>query len=231
MADISPELTVWSPHPASGMVRLFKSLLEQRDEEWTWVKEPLHACWIVIDAALPVDAALVISVDSSNERPKKIALARSWAELPDKSWVFFHVPLSESTVFPLLDQLLGSSPQGYVDDVQNVAEPANKVSPWSGQRLRLRSWPNLSRYQDPHLRLMAATRRMLVGFVPYDELTKLVDDNETLDRMLEDAQRRGSLRTLLGSHQDPTPAPAEPRHQAPERTGSGLFQRFLEKFR
>lgn len=231
MADISPELTVWSPHPASETVRRFKSLLERRDEEWTWVKEPLQACWIVIDASLPVNAALIISVDSSDEGRKKIALARSWAELPDNSWVFFHIPLTESTVFPLLDQLLGRGSQEHAKQIQNVAKPVSKASPWSGQRLRLRSWPNLSRYEDPHMHLVAATRRMLVGFVPYEELTKLVGDKETLDRLLGDAQHRGSLRTLLGSSQDPTPAPAQQHDAAEQNAGSSLFQRFLEKFR
>jgi hypothetical protein len=81
------------------------------------------------------------------------------------------------------------------------------------------------------MHLLAATRRMLVGFVPYEELTELVGDKETLDRLLGDAQHRGSLRTLLGSSYDPTPAPAQQHNAAEQNAGSSLFQRFLEKFR
>jgi len=231
MAGTSPELTVWSPHPASGMVRLFRSLLERHDEGWTWVQEPLHARWIVIDAALSVNASLVVSTDSSDAGPKKIVLARNWAEIPDKGWLFFRIPLTEETVFPLLDQLLNNAPQDNANGNPDGAEPADGVSPWSGQRLSLRSWPNLSNYDDPHLRLVAVTRRMLMGFVPYEELIALFDDRETLDRMLEDAQRRGSLRTLLENDHEPAPAPSQPERQSAEETGSSIFQRFLEKFR
>ncbi|OIO60515.1 MAG: hypothetical protein COX57_07270 [Alphaproteobacteria bacterium CG_4_10_14_0_2_um_filter_63_37] len=240
--------TLWTPHPESAQVQRFKTLLEQCAGVWVWVSEPQGAGWIVIDATMALGQALE-ALPSAGFKARKIALAHKLTDLPDGSWVFCQQPVTANGVTLIVKHLLRmrvdvgrqtaaptqhlpraqaapSEPQvqsrGDTPPAQSL--PERQGAPWRGNYLRLKRWPNLSRYQDPQMRLLAATRKMLMGYVPHEELTAFVGDAQMLDRLLADTHKGGTLQIRSDG------GGASGGVVRSDSAGPSLFQRFLNKF-
>ncbi|WP_157725701.1 hypothetical protein [Vitreoscilla filiformis] len=221
--------SIWSPHRDSGCVRVCKSLLGLRGEEWLWVNDPAQARWIVIDASRQVDEQCVGLVNDPHQHRYGIALAKSWLQVPGAHWAFFKLPLTPRGFFPWINQTLGLPANSHVDKELPSEEVASapSVAPWEGQMLRLKRWPNLTAYAGASsLQLVQICRRLLVEAVAFNELKNLPNDAGLLQRLLADAWAQDNLIIAAPVVQQP-----EVRTAAVPRREPSLFQRFLSRFR
>jgi hypothetical protein len=221
---------IWSPHRESTSVLAFKAAIGLRPERWVWCSERHQASWWVVDAALGV------SEDWTNDlRNKKdgfithgALLARDWAAVVDPVWTFFRLPLQVNIVYRWLDACLLQHP-----------EPQLLLS---GQRLKLKRWPNMSRYSSASslaggMNLTVACARLLKDWVTYEEAVSIANDKAALDVLLVDAQRDGILETA-----PPVPASSMGATAATATTGENpgktedlktwsLVSRLINKFK
>lgn len=164
----------------------FKAALGLRPERWVWCSERHQASWWVVDAALGVSEDWTTELRNAKEglRTHGALLARDWAAVGDPVWTFLKAPLQVNIVYRWLDACL-------------LQYPEPKLS-LSGQRLKLRRWPNMSRYSSAGnlaggMNLTMACASLLKDWVPYEEAVSTANDKGALDALLVDAQRDGIL--------------------------------------
>jgi hypothetical protein len=222
-----PIRSIWTPHSDSRSVQVCKSLLNMRGEDWTWVNRPEEARWLVIDAERGAETGWSALLSEPGQRRHGIALAKSWAEVPSPAWTYFKLPLSPRGIFPWINQILELPLLAHVDK-DLIADVTS--AQWAGARLRLRRWPNLSIYPDPGLRLPELCRQMLSTSISFESLRQQFDDETTLLRLLDDAERHRALQV-----ERPPPAATRPGANATAAEAApkppSLFQRFLSRFR
>lgn len=161
-------------------------MLSLRHERWVWHMEPTHASWWVVDGTRESLPELTVALHQAKVHAPLwgVLLAPDWSSVKDPVWTFFKVPLQFNQVYRWLD---ACHPQS-----------AAPVNPFAGQRLKLRRWPNMSRYgNDTHIadsmQLTVACARLLREPVDYDEARTLVHDTTVLDTLLRDALQDGIL--------------------------------------
>jgi hypothetical protein len=113
-----------------------------------------------------------------------VLLAPEWSLVKDPAWTFFKVPLHGGRLYSWLDSRHSPS--------------MDSVNPFTGQRLRLRRWPNMSRYasdssMSSNLQLIEVCARLLGESVEYEVIKSLVPDIAMLYTLLRDAQQDGIL--------------------------------------
>lgn len=221
--------TLWSPHREENSVRSFKALLGLRPNElWTWHDEAQSASLWVVDGS---GAAMPELTQALHERKAKgsayaALLAQDWSSVKDPIWTFIKIPLRVSHVYHWIDSVLPQLPGG-----------GQVVSSWTGQRLRLKRWPNMSSFTSgasmaDSMALTVACANMLKDWVPYEEVSAMLGDANLLDVLLLQTMEDGVLEfgavplepVLV---RNPQPAPAAPQDQ---RTWS-LVKRLIQKFK
>ncbi|MBH2044807.1 MAG: hypothetical protein I8H87_15115 [Comamonadaceae bacterium] len=179
---------VWSPHRESTSVLAFKASLGLRPEQWVWCHDRQQASLWVVDADLGVSEDWTTDLRNEKEgfRTQGALLARDWAAIEDPVWTFLKLPLQVNIVYRWLDVCLLQYP-----------EPRLLLS---GQRLKLKRWPNMSRYSSATslasgMNLTVACARLLKDWVTYEDAIAIADDKNALDVLLMDAKRDGILET------------------------------------
>lgn len=221
---------VWSPHRESTSVLAFKAALGLRPERWVWCSERHQASWWVVDAALGVSEDWTTELRNAKEglRTHGALLARDWAAVGDPVWTFLKAPLQVNIVYRWLDACL-------------LQYPEPKLS-LSGQRLKLRRWPNMSRYSSAGnlavgMNLTVACARLLKDWVTYEDAVSIANDKAALDVLLMDAKRDGILEMA-----SPVPAASMGAEAANPTTGENpgktedpktwsLVRRLINKFK
>ena len=221
--------TLWSPHREENSVRSFKALLGLRPNElWTWHDEAQSASLWVVDGS---GAAMPELTQALHERKAKgpayaALLAQDWSSVKDPIWTFIKIPLRVSHVYRWIDSVLPQLPGGKQVD-----------NSWTGQRLRLKRWPNMSSFTSgasmaDSMALTVACANMLKDWAPYEEVSALLSDPSLLDALLLQALEDGMLEfsavplePVVVRH--PQPAPATPENQS---TWS-LVKRLIQKFK
>lgn len=222
-----PARSIWSPHRDSGCVQVCKSLLTMRGEDWLWVQQPEEARWLVIDASRRVEPEWSQLLTEPGVQRFGIALAKSWSELPNASWRFFKLPLLPRDFFPWINQAFGLPSMAHVSRALPDEPPLGTV--WTGKLLRLRRWPNLCLYPDPAMRLPELCQQLLTEPLPFETLQAQLQDDATLMRLLDDANRQ---HILLATSPDVAPrAPAPVERPTTSANEGSLLQRFLSRFR
>ena len=222
------KFAVWSPHRDSNSVVAFKSTLGLRTERWVWHDEPQRATWWLIDGLRDPDSELTKSL--INARSAGLVhgalLAPDWSVMRDPAWAFFKVPLLSKGIYSWVDSCLLLHP----------ALPA-----WDGHQLKLRRWPNMSRYSvenDPGaaVLLTAACAQLLKDFTSYEDLLRTVPQRSTIDLLLTDALRDGILEMARRPAPAPAPAPADMNRfnssllTSKDSSAWSLVKRLISKF-
>lgn len=164
----------------------FKAALGLRPERWVWCNDRQQASWWVVDATLGVSEDWTTDLRNEKEgfRTQGALLARDWAAVGDPVWTFLKLPLQVNIVYRWLDACL-------------LQHPEHRLL-LSGQRLKLKRWPNMSRYSSASslaggMNLTVACARLLKDWVTYEEAVSIANDKAALDVLLMDAQRDGIL--------------------------------------
>lgn len=185
MESAREKFAVWSPHRDSNSVIAFKAILGMRAERWVWHDEPQRATWWLIDGLRDSNNGLTAAlVKAKSAGPVYGALlAPNWSSMRDPAWVFFKVPLLAKSVYSWVDSSL-------------LLHPASPV--WNGHELKLRRWPNMSRYATENdagaaVLLTAACAQLLKDFVLYEDLLHTVPQKSKIDSLLADALHDGIL--------------------------------------
>ena len=155
-----------------------------------------------------------------------MVLAPSWNHIEDPVWVFFKVPLNIKLVYGWIDRSL----------LQRLPP-----SPLAGQQLRLRRWPNLTRYNvhcapGDSMHLTLACARLLENWASYEEVVAIAKHSPLIDRLLADARHDDILDTSEAaptSEHSPLSGipPSTPETKTPEKTNAwSLVKRLLSKF-
>lgn len=221
---------VWSPHRESTSVLAFKSALGLRPERWVWCDDRQQASWWVVDAALGVSEDWTTDLRKEKEgfRTQGALLARDWAAVGDPVWAFLKLPLQVDIVYRWVDACLLQHP-----------EPRLLLS---GQRLKLKRWPNMSRYSSASnlaggMNLTVACARLLKDWVTYEEAISIASDKAALDGLLMDAQRDGILEmaspvqaTSMGAEAANPTTGENPGKTEDPKTWS-LIRRLINKFK
>lgn len=222
--------TLWSPHREENSVRAFKALLGLRpDELWTWHTEAQSASLWVVDGSQGGLSELTAALHQKKRKGTVhgALLAADWSAVKDPVWTFFKIPLQVSHIYRWIDTALPALGRNAPD--------------WAGQRLRLKRWPNMSRYGSnadanaavsmaDSLELTVACARMLKDWATYEELLTLIQNPQALSVLLADAVQDGILDTLpSGPEISLTVAAAPP---SPDDQGTwSLVKRLIQKFR
>lgn len=185
MVPARDKFAVWSPHRDSNSVVSFKAVLGMRAERWVWHDEPQRATWWLVDGLRDPNNSLTVAlVDARLTAPIHGALlAPDWSAVRDPTWAFFKVPLLAKSVYSWVDSCLLLHP----------ASPA-----WEGCELKLRRWPNMSRYgadtdTGTAVLLTAACAQLLKEFTSYENLLRTVPHKSKIDLLLADALHDGIL--------------------------------------
>ncbi len=211
---------VWSPHRDSNSVRAFKAALSLRPEPWQWHEDMKRASWWIIDGTQTTLDSLTsdLQAQKKNGVIHTVVLAPSWNHIEDPVWVFFKVPLNIKLVYGWIDRCL----------LQRLPP-----SPLARQHLRLRRWPNLTRYSASgapadSMHLTLACSRLLENWASYEEVVAIAKNTLLIDRMLADARQDGILDTSATA---PALNPGTPETKTPEKTNAwSLVKRLLSKF-
>jgi hypothetical protein len=215
---------VWSPHRDSNSVRAFKAALSLRSEPWQWHEDMKRASWWVIDGTQTTLDSLTsdLQTQKKNGVIHTVVLAPSWNHIEDPVWVFFKVPLNIKLVYGWIDRSL----------LQRLPP-----SPLAGQQLRLKRWPNLTRYNAncapaDSMHLTIACARLLEHWASYEEMLAIAKNPLLFDRMLADARQEGILDTSAPAPvSEHSPASGTPETKTPEKTNAwSLVKRLLSKF-
>ncbi|MEY1662467.1 hypothetical protein [Isoalcanivorax beigongshangi] len=185
--------------PDDGL-RLFKSLLALRPEEWVWVPAE-QAQWWVVDGDLPLPEG---AVAAAGERVV-LAMVSHFAKLPSPQWTFLAKPLKSALLMKVLTHHLG----------ETGGEPASGSEIGTVQLTR---WPCVTRFEVTPA-LIYWCRVLTRRPVPYVQLLAAIPET-TLQALLADARTHGYLRTAL----------AEPDEALPPATASGRWQRLWRKW-
>ena len=138
----------------------------------------------------------------------------------DPAWTFFKVPLLAKGVYSWVDSCLLLHP----------ASPA-----WEGRELKLRRWPNMSRYgadtdTGTAVLMTAACAQLLKEFTSYENLLRTVPHKSKVDLLLADALHDGILD--MAKREEPSGA-INFNPQLPTVNDSrvwGLVKRLITKF-
>lgn len=214
---------VWSPHRDSNSIRAFKAALNMRSEPWHWYEDKQMASWWVIDGT----QTSLGSLNSALAEHKKsgpiqaLILAPSWNNIEDPVWSFFKTPLNTAVLFAWIDRCIQQHlPQAVL----------------AGQHLRLKRWPNLTRYNSAidnpadgvHLALACA--RMLESSTTYEEIAVIAQNRALLDKLLADARQAGILHISKEAIAAPQAANASPPPPPAKTDAWSLVKRLLSKF-
>lgn len=208
----------------------FKAALGLRPERWVWCNDRQQASWWVVDAAMGISEDWTTDLRNEKEglRTQGALLARDWAAVGDPVWTFLKLPLQVNIVYRWLDACLLQHP-----------EPRLLLS---GQRLKLKRWPNMSRYSSASslavgMNLTVACASLLKDWVTYENAVSIANDKAALDVLLMDAKRDGILETA-----PPVPATSMGAEAANSTTGENpgktedpktwsLVRRLINKFK
>lgn len=211
---------VWSPHRESSSVLAFKAVLSLRSERWVWCNDRQQASWWIIDGALGASQDWTSDLREQKDGSKThgALLARDWISVGDPVWTFLKLPLQVSIVYRWLDACLLQYP-----------EPQLALS---GQRFKLKRWPNMSRYSSAGnlaggMNLTLACASLLKDWVTYEEAVAIANDKAALDMLLSDAQRDGILEAA-----SPVSASTGKKPSKVEDTKAwSLVRRLINKFK
>lgn len=210
----------------------FKSLLGMNERRWAWQDDPNAAALWVIDATCPEPVGLsqLLQERKAQGGYQGVVLAGQFpAQAVYSGWTFLKVPLQMDKVFGWLDQCFPDRAE------QNVGWLAPE------QPMRLKTWPNVSRYnrlldgKSGAIELAAACGQLLSKPCAYPELSQACPHAlRALDALLADAQQQGILMIEPQTVTPPT-RPTRPVevHQPPPPAsglGWGLVTRLLSKF-
>ncbi|ODU09847.1 MAG: hypothetical protein ABS84_07100 [Rubrivivax sp. SCN 71-131] len=203
-AGMSMNATLWTPTRESASTLAFMSTLRLHSSDWQWVDAPEQARWWVIDAGAHEDLpALATLYDRLPEKPQVAFLAAQLSQLPRPSWAFFKPPVKSGLVFNWIRPHEAS---------RSGAATAGASHPWRQGRLRLRRWPNMSRYGNT-LELTVACSRLLAAPASYEQMLQWQVPAPLLERLLADAHESGLLQFESGAR---AAAASSPAIQAPE---------------
>lgn len=211
---------IWSPHRESSSVLAFKAALNLRSERWVWCNDRQQASWWIIDGALGVsqDWTADLHKEKDGSKTHGALLARDWISVGDPVWTFLKLPLQVSIVYRWLDAGLLQYP-----------EPQLALS---GQLLKLKRWPNMSRYSSAGslaggMNLTVACASLLKDWVTYEEAVAIADDKAALDMLLSDARRDCILEVA-----SPVSASTSKKPSKVEDTKTwSLVKRLINKFK
>ena len=212
----------------------FKSLLSMNERPWAWQDDPNAAALWVIDATCPEPAGLsqLLREHKAQGAYQGVVLASGFpAQAVQGGWTFLKVPLQMDKVFAWLDQCFPD----------RASQNAGWVPP--EQPMRLKVWPNVSRYnglldgKSGAIELAAACGQMLAKPCAYPDLRLACPHAlRALDALLADAQQQGILVMEPPSvPRMPALAPSKKEETKPAQPsasglGWGLVTRLLSKF-
>ena len=221
--------TLWSPHREENSVRAFKALLGLRpDELWTWHDQAQSASLWVVDGSRSTLPELTAALHQQKAKgPVHAALlAPDWSAVKDPIWTFFKTPLQVSHIYRWVDSSLPLLPRASAGATSML-----------GQRLRLKRWPNMSRYASSasvadSMELTVACAKMLKDWANYDEVLGMVRNATALELLLSDALQDGILELSPASV---APSPTRVGHAplvSPDDPGTwSLVKRLIQKFK
>jgi len=218
--------TLWSPQREESSVLSFKALLSLRPTElWLWSDDARSASLWVVDAQCAALAELTQALRERKAQGHAFAalLAQDWSMVKDPIWTFFKIPLRVSHVYPWVDSALPLLPC------------LASVHALAGQRLRLKRWPNMTRYSASasmadSMELTLACSSLLKDWLTYEEAQAMVNNKGLLDVLLSHAQDDGILDNSPVPTENPVVQP--PVAARPEQSGAwSLVKRLIQKFR
>ncbi|HNT38447.1 MAG TPA: hypothetical protein PKO45_04930 [Rubrivivax sp.] len=217
-AGTAARASVWTPTRESASTMAFMSTLRLHSTAWHWVDAPGQARWWVIDAGAYDDptalTALTDDYDRMPWKPHVAFLAAQLSQLPRPSWTFFKPPVKSGLVFNWIRPHGGQDAFGVSARPHAATVPAGEAPPWRQGLLRLRRWPNMSRYGNT-LELTVACSRLLAAPASYEQLLQGAVPAPLLDRLLADAHEAGMLQLEPLVHGKAAATPAA-RAPAPE---------------
>ena len=176
---------MWSPHRDSNSVVAFKAVLGLRTERWVWYDEPQKATWWLVDGLRDSNNGLTLALMDARSTAlvHGALLAPDWSAMRDPVWAFVKVPLLAKGVYNWVDSCL-------------LLHPASPT--WEGHQLKLRRWPNMSRYgagadAGTAVALTAACAQLLKEFISYEDLLRALPHKSKIDSLLVDALQDGIL--------------------------------------
>lgn len=215
---------VWSPHRDSHSVLSFKAMLRLRLEPWTWQEHANQASWWVVDGtrSIPQELTAALYREKANSPTHGALLAPDWSAVQDPVWTFFKAPLQVNLVYRWIEACRQQHAQ---------------VSSLSGRQLKLKRWPNMTRYTADisvadSIQLTVACSRLLGEWTSYEQVLALVNQSEALDALLADAQREGILEIASDAPPvTPSPPSVAPQPDAPKDRGAwALVKSLIKKF-
>ncbi len=214
---------VWSPHRDSHSVLSFKAMLGLRVEPWTWQDHAQQAAWWIIDGTrqIPEDLTAALYREKASSPTHGALLAPDWSAVQDPVWTFFKAPLQVNLVYRWIDACRQ----------QNV-----HLSSLSGRQLKLRRWPNMTRYTAniavaDSIQLTVACARLLGEWTSYEQVIALVTQPKALDALLADAQREGILDIAPETFAVNAPISAQPKPTTLKERGAwSLVKSLIKKF-
>lgn len=219
--------SLWTPTRDSAAARAFMATLRLHSVSWEWAEQAEQARWWVLDARAIADLpALLECYGRMPVKPRVAFLAAQLSALPCPAWTFFKPPVQSGLIFNWIRPHIASAA------VPPDAAPDHAHPPWRHGLMRLRRWPNVSRYGNA-LELTVACSRLLTAPASYEQVLQWNVPAPLLDQLLADTHRQGLL--LLEQGTAPAPvsldAPDAPAVQASgERSRWDLIKRLLGKF-
>ena len=217
--------SVWTPTRESPGVRAFMATMRLHSTNWQWTEQADQARWWVIDASAGIDLTeLLKHHDRMAEKPSVAFLANQLSQLPRPAWTFFKPPVQAGLIFNWI------RPHVTTSSAPTQPGPAHDRQPWRHGLLRLRRWPNVSRYGNT-LELTVACSRLLAAPASYEEVLGWNVPPAVLDPLLADAHRQGLLQHEPGAAPATTATRDAPiAETAAERSRWDLIKRLLGKF-
>lgn len=222
MKPARDKFAVWSPHRESNSVVAFKAVLGLRAERWVWYDEPQKATWWLVDGLRDSNSDLTLALMNAKSTAfvHGALLAPDWSAMRHPVWAFFKVPLAGDGVYNWVDSCL-------------LMHPASCA--WEGHRLKLRRWPNMSRYGadtdvGTAVALTAACAQLLKEFISYEDLLGVLPQKSKIDVLLTDALQDGILEMVKIPE---APSIKNPELQLPTANDSrvwALVKRLVFKF-
>lgn len=222
--------SVWTPSRDSAGTRAFMATLRLHSTDWHWTERAEQARWWIIDAAAEADLpALLTHYGQLADKPRVAFLAAQLSQLPHPAWTFFKPPVQSGLIFNWVRPHVGVAPAAVAPAPRSAAGPER---PWRQGLLRLRRWPNVSRYGNA-LELTVACSRLLAAPATYEQVLQWQVPAALLDELLADAHAQGLLQIEPPSATGPVPAPAIasiPPDTPAERSRWDLVKRLLGRF-
>lgn len=197
---------------------------------WQWAQDSEQAAWWIVDSSAGSDvAALAARYDQLERKPKVAFLAGHMKDLPRTSWAFFQRPVRSAIIHNWVRPHVGEHGVASISGALPEARPD-----WRQGWLRLRKWPNVSRYGN-RLELTIACSRMLAAPMSYAQVVELGISESLLDQLLADAHRDGLLQfsgDTPAQREDGSDGPGAgaPGRASGERPRWNLIDRLLSRF-